>query len=130
MTREGGPRLALALAGVLAALAFSAAIWLPRWWENRLYRQAESIAGVGSPVLAGSTTEARKKIDPGRTAQQVVDALGRASFSMHTAGSSTHDIWTYYYADGTMTVNLTDGIVQRISVAYGPPVIPTSRRPK
>jgi hypothetical protein len=28
-----------------------------------------------------------------------------------------------------MTVNLTDGVVQRIAVAYGPPKIPTSRRP-
>jgi hypothetical protein len=26
-------------------------------------------------------------------------------------------------------VNLTDGVVQRIAVAYGPPKIPTSRRP-
>lgn len=123
------PRLALALVGVFAALAFWAAFWLPRWWENRLYRQAEAIAGVGSQILTGSTTEARKKIDPGRTARQVADALGRASFSMHTEGSSTHDIWVYYYADGTMTVNLTDGIVQRISVDYGPPAIPTSHRP-
>lgn len=129
MTREKGPRLALAVAGVLVSLAVWAAIWLPRWWENHLYRQAEAIAGVGSPVLAGSATEARKKIDPGRTAQQVVEALGRASFSMRTEGSSTHDIWTYYYADGTMTVNLTDSIVQRISLNYGPPVIPSSHRP-
>jgi hypothetical protein len=127
--REGRPHLALAVAGALLALAVWAAIWLPRWWENRLYRQAEAIAGVGSPVLAGSATEARKKIDPGKTAQQVVEALGRASFSMRTEGSSTHDIWTYYYADGTMTVNLTDSIVQRISLDYGPPVIPKSHRP-
>jgi hypothetical protein len=26
-----------------------------------------------------------------------------------------------------MTVNLTDGIVQRIAIAYGPPKIPVSR---
>ena len=129
MTRERPPRLALALAALLAALAVWAAIWLPRLWENRLYRQAEAIAGVGSPLLPGSLTEARKKIDPGRTARQVAEALGRASFSMHTEGSSTHDIWRYYYADGTMTVNLTDGVVQRISLAYGPPAIPTSHRP-
>jgi len=129
VTRERPPRLALALAALLAALAVWAAIWLPRLWENRLYRQAEAIAGVGSPLLPGSLTEARKKIDPGRTARQVAEALGRASFSMHTEGSSTHDIWRYYYADGTMTVNLTDGVVQRISLAYGPPAIPTSHRP-
>jgi peptidoglycan/LPS O-acetylase OafA/YrhL len=129
VTRERPPRLALALVAALVALAVWAAIWLPRLWENHLYRQAEAIAGVGSPLLPGSLTEARKKIDPGRTARQVAEALGRASFSMHTEGSSTHDIWRYYYADGTMTVNLTDGVVQRISLAYGPPAIPTSHRP-
>ena len=72
-------------------------------------------------MQAGGVTQARGKIDPGKTAKQVVELVGRPSFSVGTEGSSTHDIWTYYYADGTMTVNLTDGIVQRISVAYGPP---------
>ena len=89
----------------------------------------EAITGVGSPVLPGSVTEARRKVDPGRTGAEVARALGRASFSVRTEGTSSHDIWTYYYSDGTMTVNLTDGIVQRISLAYGPPKIPTSRRP-
>ena len=36
-------------------------------------------------------------------------------------------MWTYY-ADGTMTVNLADGVVVRIGVNYGLPQIPTSRR--
>jgi hypothetical protein len=73
-------------------------------------------------------TQARGKIDPGKTSKQVTQLVGRPSFAVGTEGSSTHDIWTYYYSDGTMTVNLTDGIVQRISIAYGPPKIPTSRR--
>ena len=50
-------------------------------------------------------------------------------FSIGTGENSTHEIWTYYYADGTMTVNLTDGFVARVSISYGPPKIPTSTRP-
>ena len=129
MTEERTPRPALfiALFGVLLLVA--AALLAPRWWNNRLYRQTEALTGVGSAVLPGAVTQARGKIDPGKTAKQVIEVVGRPSFSVGTEGSSTHDIWTYYYSDGTMTVNLTDGIVQRISVAYGPPNIPTSRRP-
>ena len=128
MTAEPGPRRrSLAgLALILAAVA--AALWLPRWWENRLYRQAEKIAGVGAPVLSGSLTDARKKIDPGMPSKKVIAAIGRPSLSLHTDGSSTHDIWTYYYADGTMIVNLTDDVTQKISVDYHPPRIPTSAR--
>jgi hypothetical protein len=111
--------------GLLAAAAF----WGPRWWEHRLYRQAEALTGVGAPVLKGGVTEARGKVDPGRTAKQVEEAIGRPSISVRTEGTSSRDIWTYYYADGTMRINLTDGIVQRISIEYGPPKIPTSRRP-
>lgn len=122
------PRRILVTMAAFAILA-AAAFWLPRWWENRLYRQAEAMTGVGSPVLAGGVTSARGRIDPGKTASQVVAAIGRPSFSVRTEGASSHDIWTYYYADGTMTVNLTDGVVKRISLAYGPPKIPTSHRP-
>ncbi len=128
MSEPGLPRKAL-VAMVAVAILAAAAFWLPRWWENRLYREAEAMTGVGSPVLAGGVTSARGKIEPGRTAAQVVAAIGRPSFSVRTEGSSTHDIWTYYYADGTMTVNLTDDVVKRISLAYGPPSIPTSHRP-
>ena len=71
----------------------------------------------------------RSKIDPGRSRKQILDAVGRPSFAVGTQGSSTHDIWTYYYADGTMTVNLTDGYVKRISLQYGAPKIPVSKRP-
>ena len=109
-------------------MAVAAAFWLPRWWEGRLYRQAEEIAGVGAKVLPGSAGEARRKIDPGLLSDKAVAAIGKPSLSMHTDGSSTHDIWTYYYADGTMTVNLTDGVIVRISMDFHPPVIPTSRR--
>jgi hypothetical protein len=73
-------------------------------------------------------TEARKKVDPGRSARDVESALGKPSTESSTAGSSSHAIWTYYYADGTMVINLTDDYVARISVTYGPPRIPTSRR--
>ncbi len=127
---EDSSRRGLSAALVLAALVAAGALWFPRWWENRLYRQAAAIAGAGSPVLKGSVTEARKKIDPCKMSEKVVEAIGRPSFSVRTEGSSTHEIWTYYYADGTMTVNLTDGAVQRISLAYGPPRIPRSLRPE
>jgi hypothetical protein len=129
MTQERGPRHALFAVLFCVLLLVAAALWLPHWWNNRLYRQAEALTGVGSVLQPGGITQARGKIDPGKSAKQVVDALGRPSFSVGTEGSSTHEIWTYYYADGAMTINLTDGIVQRVSIAYGPPNIPKTRRP-
>ena len=115
------------VAGIL--LAAAAALWLPRWWESHLYRQAEALTGVGAPILSGTLTEARRKIDPGRSEKDVLAALGRPSLAAASDASGNHAIWTYYYADGTMTVNLTDHSVIRIAVSYGPPQIPTSRRP-
>lgn len=129
MTEEHSPRPALVVAILVVLALVAAALWVPRWWNIRLYRQTEALTGVGSAVQPGGVTQARGKIDPGKTSKQVVELVGRPSFSVGTEGSSTHDIWTYYYSDGTMTVNLTDGIVQRISIAFGPPKIPTSRRP-
>ena len=122
-------RRALAASLAIVLLFAAAALWLPRWWENRFYRQMEAVVGSGARRLPGSVTDARRKIDPGKTGRQVRDAIGLASFAVRTQGSSTHDIWTYYYADGSMTINLTDGIVQRISLSYGTPNIPGSRRP-
>lgn len=129
MTEERAPGRNLLIAFFAILLLVAAAVWLPRWWNNRLYRETESLTGVGSALQPGTVTQSRGRIDPGKTAKQVTEALGRPSFAVGTNGSSTHDIWTYYYADGTMTVNLTDGIVQRVSIAYGPPKIPTTRRP-
>ncbi len=129
MKEESGPRPALFIGLFLMVLLIGAALWVPRWWENRLFRQAEAMTGVGSRVIAGSVTGARGRINPDSPGRQVVEAIGRPSFSVSTEGTSTHEIWTYYYADGTMTVNLTDGFVVRISVSYGPPKIPTSTRP-
>jgi hypothetical protein len=127
---EERPRAGPIAALFVALLAVVAAFWLPRWWEEREYRAAESMAGVGSRIYPGALTDARRKIDPGRKSDQVVEALGKPSLAVATEGTARHDIWTYYYADGTMTVNLTDGIVQRISTVYGTPRIPTSARPK
>ena len=129
MTAERPPRAALVVGLVLVVLLVAVALWAPRWWEHRLYRQAEAITGVGAPVLPGGLTASRGRIDPGKTGAQVVEALGKPSIAVGTEGSSKHEIWTYYYADGTMMINLSDGIVQRISLEYGPPKIPTSRRP-
>jgi hypothetical protein len=47
-----------------------------------------------------------------------------------TEGTSTHEIWTYYFSDGTLTVNLTDGYVARASTVFGPPSIRESKRPR
>jgi hypothetical protein len=106
-----------------------AAFWLPRWWENREYRRAESIAGVGSAMLPGKVADARKRVDPGLSGAKVTGALGKPSFAVRTEGASSHEIWKYYFADGTLTVNLTDGFVARISTDLGPPKIRQSRRP-
>jgi hypothetical protein len=115
------------LVGVLVVAA--AAFWFPRWWENREYRQAEAIAGVGSKIVPGKLAEARKRVDPGLSASQVTAALGPASFSAKTEGASSHEIWIYYFQDGTLRVNLTDGYVARVSTEFGPPKIRKSRRP-
>ena len=124
--RSRGGLYALLAAALVATVL---AVWFPRWWEMRLYRQTEALTGVGAPIRQGTLTDARKKIDPGRTDKQVLAALGPPSMQTNTDGASTRGIWTYYYADGTMVVNLTDGIVVRIDTSYGPPRIPTSRRP-
>jgi len=124
---EGRSRGLWILIGVVI-LAAVGALWFPRWWEMRMYRQQEKIAGVEAPILPGRLTNQRQKIDPGRAVADVVAAIGRPSKEAETAGTSTHAVWTYYYADGTMVVNLTDGYVARISTTYGPPLIPTSRR--
>jgi hypothetical protein len=121
------PALYAVIAGVIVLAV--AAFWLPRWWENREFRRAEAIAGVGSRILPGTLAEARKRIDPGFTAAKVTKALGPPSFSVKTEGVSTHEIWTYYFTDGALTVNLTDGYVARVSTRFGPPRIPTSSRP-
>ncbi len=129
MSEERGPRTSLIIALALILVLVAAALWLPRWWENRLFRQAEALTGVGSRVMPGGVTGSRGKINPGDPGRRVIEAIGRPSISIATEGSSTHEIWTYYFADGTMTVNLTDGFVARISISYGPPKIPTSARP-
>ncbi len=114
------------LAAVFLVPAFLvAALWLPQWWEGRELRQAREIAGVGSQLAPGSMTDSRKKVDPGLAADKVVAAIGKPSFAVGTSGrDSKHEIWTYYFQDGTMTVNLTDGTVVRVSTVYGTPRIP------
>jgi 4-amino-4-deoxy-L-arabinose transferase-like glycosyltransferase len=121
------PTLYLVLAAVL--LLAGAAFWLPRWWENREYRGAEAIAGVGAKILSGKLADARGKVDLGMPASKVTTALGQPSFAVKTEGTSTHEIWTYYFPDGTLTINLTDGFVARASTAFGPPSIRKSKRP-
>jgi hypothetical protein len=121
------PLLYVMIAG--AVLLAAAAFWLPRWWENREYRAAEAIAGVGSPILTGKLVDAREKVDPGLTAERVEELLGKASFAVRTEGTSVHDIWKYYFADGTLTVNLTDGYVSRVGTQFGPPKIRKTGRP-
>jgi len=129
MTEERPPRTGLVIGLLLVVVLVGLAVWAPRWWERRLYRKTEALTGVGAPVLSGDVTSARRRIDPGTTGNQVVESLGKPSITVGTEGTSTHEIWTYYYADGTMTINLSDGIVRRVSLDYGPPKIPTSRRP-
>lgn len=126
MSEQARPALFAVLFGVL--LVAAGALWFPRWWENREYRRAEAIAGVGSPILPGKLVEARRRIDPGISGDRVTAAIGRPSFAVKTEGASTHEIWIYYFADGTLTVNLTDGYVARASTDFGPPKIRRSKR--
>jgi hypothetical protein len=131
MEDERRPRRGLKAAIVIVPILLAAALWLPVWWEHRELRQAQEIAGVGSQIVPGHLTEARRKIDPGTTAEKIVAAIGKPSFSVGTAGKNTrHDIWTYYFTDGTMTINLTDNSAVRISTVYGHPRIPRSTRPE
>ena len=121
-------RPALFIVIAAAILIAVAAFWLPRRWENREYNDAEKIAGVGSTVVPGKVTDARKRVDPGLSGARAIAALGKPSFAVRTEGASSHEIWKYYFADGTMTVNLTDGYIARISTEFGPPKIPQSHR--
>jgi hypothetical protein len=121
----------LLLAVVLIPILVMAALWLPRWWEKRELHAAQAIAGIGSQIVPGNITDARKKIDPGATAEKIAEAIGKPSFLVGTTGKDArHEIWTYYFSDGTMIVNLTGGIVVRISTEYGPPRIPKLTRPE
>lgn len=129
MPNADSPRRGLLLAVFLIPIFLLAVLWLPRWWENREFRQVQEIAGVGSQIVPGQLTEARRKIDPGSSAEKIVAAIGKPSFSVGLDGKdSRREIWTYYFADGTMVVNLTDGSAVRISVAYGKPRIPKTTR--
>jgi hypothetical protein len=125
MDAEHKTRRRLLAAVVLVPVLLAAALWLPQWWERRELREARAIAGVGSQLAAGSMTDARRKIDPGATAEKIVAAIGKASFTVGTDGKdSRREIWTYYYSDGTLTINMTDGTAIRVSTVYGPPRIP------
>ena len=125
MDAEHKTRRRLLAALVFVPLVLAAALWLPHWWEGRELKQAREIAGVGSRLQDGSLTNARKKVDAGMTAEKVISEIGKASFAVGTEGKeSLHEIWTYYYADGTLTINLTDGTVARVSAEYGKPKIP------
>lgn len=122
-SKSRGPLYALALAVVLLA----AAVLGLRWWQSRMDRQSESLAGIGR-VLPGSVTQARQKVDPGRGEKAVVGAIGKPSVSIETKGVSRHSVWTYYYADGTMTLTMTDGVIARADLEYGPPRLATPGR--
>jgi hypothetical protein len=125
MDDEPKTRRRLLAAVVLVPIGLVAALWLPQWWEGHELRAAREIAGVGSQLAAGSMTDARKKVDPGVTAEKIVSAIGKPSFAVGTDGKDTrHEIWTYYFTDGTMTINLTDGTAVRIGTIYGTPRIP------
>ena len=122
---EQKTRSRLLAAVVLVPLFLVAALWLPKLWEGRELSEARKIAGVGSQLTAGSMTDARRKVDPGLAADKIVAAIGKPGFAVGADGrDTTHEIWTYYFTDGTMTINLTDGVAVRIGTIYGAPRIP------
>ena len=121
--------------GLLVAIAFvpillAGFLWLPRWWEEREFRQMEGIAGVEAKLSPGKLGDARDKIHDGMKVEAVTAAIGKPALSVGTDGISRHEIWKYYFADGTLILNVTDGLVQRVSADFHPPVIPTSTRPR
>jgi hypothetical protein len=125
MDAEQKTRRRLLAAVVIVPVLLAAALWLPKWWEGRELAEARKIAGVGSELTSGSMTDARRKVDPGLAADKIVAAIGKPGFSAGTDGRDIkHEIWTYYFSDGTMTINLTDGVAVRIGTVYGTPRIP------
>jgi hypothetical protein len=125
MDAEQTTRRRLLAAVVIVPALLAAALWLPRWWERRELQEVRAIAGVESQLTPGSMTDARKKIDPGLTSDKIAATIGKPGFAVGTSGrDARHEIWTYYFSDGTMTINLTDGAAVRISTVYGPPRIP------
>ena len=49
----------------------------------------------------------------------VLDSIGKPSVAVETKGAERHTIWTYYYADGNLTLNMTDGYLARADIEYG-----------
>jgi hypothetical protein len=127
VSSEDSRRRSLLLAAAAVPILVAAVIWLPSWWERREFWQAQEIAGVGARIAPGTLTEARKKVDPGIPAGKIEAALGKPSISSAADGKDARrEIWTYFFADGKLTINLTDGVAQRIGVVYGKPRIPHS----
>lgn len=121
--------------GLIVAIAFvpillAGFLWLPRWWEEREFRQMEGIAGVEAKISPGKLGDARAKIQDGMKTDAVIAAIGKPALSVATDGISRHEIWKYYFADGTLILNVTDDLVQRVSADFRPPTIPTSTRPR
>ena len=126
MDAEQQTRRRLLAAIVLVPIVLVAALWLPRWWEGRELRQAREIAGVGSRAPGGQHDRRAQEDRPRNDRREGRQAaIGKASFAVGTEGQdSRHEIWTYYFTDGTLTINLTDGAVARVSTIYGTPRIP------
>ncbi len=125
------PRRGLLIVLAFAPVLLAAVLWLPAWWEKREYRQMEAIAGVEARIVPGRLSDAREKVHPGLGTDALAAAIGKPSLSVRTEGKdSSHEIWTYYFADGTMQVNITDGSVARVSATFATPRIPTSARPQ
>ena len=124
MSEKEPARRKVAAALAAGVLFLGAGAFGLRWWESRVDRQSEALAGIGK-VLSGSVTDARKKVDLGRTEQQVLDAIGNPSARAETRGAERHSKWTYYYPDGTLTLSLTDGYLARADLEYGPPRLGT-----
>lgn len=115
---EGRRRIVAAF--IFAAFAGVAALVLPRWWQSRSDRHVETPVGSPGAVLPGNVTDARSKIDPGKSEKAVLESIGKPSVAVETKGAERHTIWTYYYSDGNLTLNMTDGYLVRVDTEYGP----------
>ena len=97
--------------------------------SSKLVSLNRSLPGLPQVDRGISRPMARQMKYIGEIAGRVTAALGPPSFSVKTEGASSHEIWIYYFQDGTLTVNLTDGYVARAATEFGPPKIRKSRRP-
>jgi hypothetical protein len=121
--RRDTPRLRTILLALLGVLVVAGAIWGPKIWESREYRQVRAINEENRVwrILPGRVVERRSRIDPGISAPELKKRLGAPSLLRQSGKESASPaLWTYVYADGSLDISVRDGYVQQIATTVGP----------